>query len=94
MLAIGRALMAQPKLLLLDEPFLGLSIGIQDMLIEAIRAIKDRRGITILISEQYARPLLPIVHYAYIIENGNVVMQGTSKELLDNPDVKAAYFGM
>lgn len=94
MLAISRALMAQPKLLLLDEPFLGLSLGIQNMLIEAVKDIKGRRGVTILISEQYARPLLPIIDYGYIIENGNVVLEGTSEELMENPDVKAAYFGI
>ena len=94
MLAISRALMAQPKLLLLDEPFLGLSIGMQDILIDAIKDISERRGITIMISEQYARPLLPIIDYAYIIENGNVVMEGTSNDLLENPDVRAAYFGI
>ncbi len=94
MLAIGRALMAQPKLLLLDEPFLGLSLGIQNMLIESIRDIRDRRGITILISEQYARPLFPIMDYCYIIEHGNVILEGTSGELLENPDVRSAYFGV
>lgn len=94
MLAIGRALMAQPKLLLLDEPFLGLSLGIQDTLVEAIKDIRDRRGITILVSEQYARPLFPIIDYGYIIENGSVVLEGPSKELIENPDVKAAYFGI
>jgi len=94
MLAIGRALMAQPKLLLLDEPFLGLSIGMQDVLIEAIRDIREKRGITVAISEQYARPLFPVIDYGYIIENGNIVVEGRSKELMDNPDVKAAYFGV
>ena len=94
MLAIGRALMAQPKLLLLDEPFLGLSVGIQDILIEAIKDIRNRRGVTILISEQYARPLLPIIDYGYIVENGNVVLDGASKELLENPDIVATYFGI
>ncbi len=94
MLAIGRALMAQPKLLLLDEPFLGLSLGVMDVLINAIRDIKDQRNISILISEQYARPLFPIINFGYIVENGNVVLEGESKELLENPDVKAAYFGV
>ena len=94
MLAISRALMAQPRLLLLDEPFLGLSIGVQDVLVEAIKNIKERRGVTIMVSEQYARPLFPIIDYAYIIENGNVVMEGKSEELMENPDVKSAYFGV
>lgn len=94
MLAIGRALMAQPKLLLLDEPLLGLSPLMEVMLTRAIRDINKQIGITILITEQYARPVLPIIHYGYILENGGAVLQGTSQELMDNPDVKSAYFGL
>ncbi len=94
MLAIGRALMAQPKLLLLDEPLLGLSPLMEAMLARSIRDINQQTGITILISEQYARPVLPIVHHAYILENGGAVLEGTAKELMDNPDVKSAYFGL
>jgi len=94
MLAIGRSLMTQPKLLLLDEPFLGLSIGIQDVLVEAIEDIRDRRGITVLVSEQYARPLFPIIDYGYIMESGAIVLEGTGKELVQNADVRAAYFGV
>ena len=94
MLAIGRALMAQPRLLLLDEPLLGLSPAIQQIVIEAIKEIRDQRGITIIVTEQYARPVLPIVDYAYILENGSAVLEGKGEELLANPDVKAAYFGM
>ncbi len=94
MLAIGRALMAQPKLLLLDEPLLGLSPLMEVMLAKAIRDINQQTGITILITEQYARPILPIIHYGYILENGGAVLQGTSRELMENPDVKSAYFGL
>ena len=94
MLAIGRALMAQPKLLLLDEPLLGLSPLMEAMLARSVRDINLQTGITILISEQYARPILPIVHHGYILENGGAVLEGTSQELMDNPDVKSAYFGM
>lgn len=94
MLAIGRALMAQPKLLLLDEPLLGLSPLMEVMLTRAIRDINKQIGITILITEQYARPVLPVIHYGYILENGGAVLQGTSQELMDNPDVKSAYFGL
>jgi branched-chain amino acid transport system ATP-binding protein len=94
MLAIGRALMAQPKLLLLDEPLLGLSPLMEEVLVKAIKDINIETGITILISEQYARPILPIVHYAYVLENGGAVLEGTSEELMDNPDVKSAYFGL
>lgn len=94
MLAIGRALMAQPKVLLLDEPLLGLSPAIEEILTDAVEEINKDMGITILISEQYARPVLPIVHYGYVLENGGAVLEGTSQELMDNPDVKSAYFGI
>jgi len=94
MLAIGRALMAQPKLLLLDEPLLGLSPAIQSALIKAVRQIRDETGISILIAEQYARPILPIIDYGYIVENGSLVLEGTGKELMENPDVRSAYFGI
>ncbi|HMK64440.1 MAG TPA: ABC transporter ATP-binding protein [Thermodesulfobacteriota bacterium] len=94
MLAIGRALMAQPKILLLDEPLMGLSPLVQAMLARSIRSIRNERGISVIVSEQYARPLLPIVDYGYILENGGAVLEGTRQELLDNPDVRAAYFGI
>jgi branched-chain amino acid transport system ATP-binding protein len=94
MLAIGRALMAKPKLLLLDEPLLGLAPSIQQRLVKAIEEIRDEAGITVLISEQYARPILPIVDRGYVIENGSVAFQGSGEELMDNPHVKSAYFGI
>lgn len=94
MLAIGRALMAQPKLLLLDEPLLGLSPMMEEILVRAIEDINETTGITILISEQYARPILPIIHHGYVLENGTSVLEGSSQELMDNPDVKSAYFGI
>ena len=94
MLAIGRALMAQPKLLLLDEPLLGLSPLIQAVLVRATKEIRDEMGISIIVTEQYARPVLPIVDYAFILENGTAVLEGTREELMDNPDVRSAYFGI
>ena len=94
MLAIGRALMAQPRLLLLDEPLLGLSPLIQAVLVRATKEIRDEMGISIIVTEQYARPVLPIVDYAFILENGAAVLEGTREELMNNPDVRSAYFGI
>ena len=93
MAAIGRALMAQPRLLLLDEPLLGLAPSIQRVVAEAIPAIRAERGLSVIVTEQYARALLPHVDHALILENGSPVMEGTGPELLDNPDVRSAYFG-
>ena len=94
MLAIGRSLMAQPKLLLLDEPLLGLSPLIQATLLRAIKEIREEKGISIIITEQYARPVLPIVDYAFILENGAAVLEGRREALLDNPDFRSAYLGI
>jgi branched-chain amino acid transport system ATP-binding protein len=93
MVAIGIALMARPRLLLLDEPLLGLSPLMQQEVVRGARAIA-RSGVTIVISEQYARPILPIVDRAYVIENGSLVVSGTGAELMGNPEVKSAYFGV
>jgi branched-chain amino acid transport system ATP-binding protein len=93
MLAIGMALMPEPRLLLMDEPLLGLSPVLQRDLTRAIRQIRGE-GVTIMVTEQFARPLLPIIDRGYVIENGILVLFGTGKELMDNPEVKAAYFGV
>ena len=93
MLAIGIALMAGPRLLLMDEPLLGLSPLLQADLARAIRRI-SRQGITVLVSEQFARPIMPIIDRGYVIENGNLVFAGSREELVDNPEVKAAYLGV
>ena len=93
MAAIGIALVARPRLLLLDEPLLGLSPLMQAEVVRAAKAISGR-GVTILISEQYARPILPIIDRGYVIENGSLVVSGTGAELMQNPEVKSAYFGV
>jgi len=93
MLAIGMALMTNPRLLLMDEPLLGLSPVLQRDLRRAIKQIRGE-GVTILVTEQFARPLLPIIDRGYVIENGILVLFGTGQELMNNPEVKAAYFGV
>jgi branched-chain amino acid transport system ATP-binding protein len=93
MLAIGRALMAQPQLLLLDEPFLGLSPMLESRLAKAITDINREQGVTILIAEQYARPLLPLIGYGYIMECGAISMQGTASQLANDAAINKAYFG-
>lgn len=93
MLSIGMALMTKPRLLLMDEPLLGLSPILQKDLISATKQIRNE-GVTILITEQFARPLLPAIDRGYIIENGILILFGTGKELMENPEVKAAYFGV
>jgi len=94
MLAIGMALVAEPSLLLLDEPLLGLSPMMQNMLVESIKRLKSDSGMTVVLSEQFARPVLPMIDHGYIIENGMLTLSGTGQELMDNPEVKAAYFGV
>jgi branched-chain amino acid transport system ATP-binding protein len=94
MLAVGMALVARPRLLLLDEPLLGLSPMMQKTLVEAIVSLNKKSGITVVLSEQFARPVLPIIDRGYVLENGMLTLSGTGRELMDNPEIKAAYFGI
>ncbi|MFH1058910.1 MAG: ATP-binding cassette domain-containing protein [Pseudomonadota bacterium] len=94
MLAIGMALVVGPRLLLLDEPLLGLSPAMQKTVVEAIKGVRRQTGATIIIAEQFARPVLPMIDHGYVIENGMLTMTGTGKQLMDNPEIKSAYFGV
>ena len=92
MLAMGRALMAQPKLLLLDEPSMGLSPLMVDKIFEVIQGMAAQ-GMTVLLVEQNARRALQIADRAYVMESGLITLSGAAKNLLDDPKVRAAYLG-
>lgn len=94
MVAIGRALMSKPKLLALDEPSLGLAPLIVSEIFTAIRGLRDATDLTILLVEQNASRALAIADYAYIMENGRVVLDGTSDDLRRNADVREFYLGL
>jgi branched-chain amino acid transport system ATP-binding protein len=91
MLAIGRALMARPKLLLLDEPSLGLAPIIVRGIFSAIKELNQSQGLTVFLVEQNAFHALKLAHRAYVMVNGRITMTGTGKELLARPEVRAAY---
>ena len=93
MLAIGRALMACPELLLLDEPSLGLQPSLVRSIIQAVRGI-NQRGITVLLIEQNVHISLPISHRGYVLEQGRVVLEDQGPALLDNPHVRVSYLGV
>jgi branched-chain amino acid transport system ATP-binding protein len=94
MLAIGRALMAQPKLMMLDEPSLGLAPLLVREIFTIIKRINADQGTTILLVEQNARLALEVADYAYIIENGRIVLTGEPQTLKDNADVREFYLGL
>jgi len=91
MLAIARALMSRPRLLLLDEPSLGLAPLIVKQIFKTITEINERTGMTILLVEQNANQALRLAHRGYVLANGKIVMTGTGRELLANKEVRAAY---
>jgi len=93
MLALGRGLMARPRLILMDEPTLGLAPVMVKQVFEIIRELRDA-GFTILLAEQNARVALELADHAYLLENGRVGLSGTGQELLEAPEVRRAYLGM
>lgn len=93
MLVIGRALMSSPKFLMIDEPSLGLQPTIVNLVYEAIEALHGE-GITILLVEQNVQKSLEVSQRGYVLENGRISMSGSSKELLDNEDMKKVYLGI
>ncbi len=92
MLAIGRALMSKPKLILLDEPSIGLAPLIVEQVFNVIQEI-NRNGTTVLLAEQNANAALKIANRGYVIENGKITLSGTSQELFENDDIRKAYIG-
>ena len=94
MLVIGRALMAHPRLLLLDEPSLGLSPLLVREIFGIVQRINSEQGTTIVLVEQNANMALQLAHYGYVMESGKVVMEGSSSDLLQNPDIKEFYLGI
>ncbi len=91
MLAIARALMSRPKLLLLDEPSLGLAPLVARQIFEVIRDINARQGMTVLLVEQNAHQALKLATRGYVMQTGKIVLSGTGSELLANREVRAAY---
>ena len=94
MIAIGRALMAHPTMILLDEPSMGLAPQLVKQIFEIVAEINKKEGVTILLAEQNTNVALQYAEYAYILENGRVVMEGTAESMRDNEDVKEFYLGI
>ena len=93
MLAIGRALMARPRMILLDEPSMGLSPLLVEQIFETIQRLNREQGLTILVVEQDVRLALRVASYAYILENGELNLEGPSEKLMNDPAVRRAYLG-
>ncbi len=93
MLAIGRALMCRPKMLLLDEPSMGLSPLLVKEIFHIIEDVNHKNGVTVLLVEQNAKMALNIADRAYVLETGNITLEGKASDLADNPEVRKAYLG-
>jgi branched-chain amino acid transport system ATP-binding protein len=93
MLAMGRALMARPKLLLLDEPSMGLAPLVVQEIFWVITQLRNERGTTVLLVEQNAKAALKMADRGYVLETGKVVLEGIASDLLENNDVQRAYLG-
>ena len=93
MLAIGRALMSRPRLILLDEPSLGLAPLLVQQIFAAIRALNEREKLTVFLVEQNAYHALKLAHRGYVMVNGEIKLQGSGRELLQRPEIRAAYLG-
>jgi len=91
MLAIGRAMMARPRMLLLDEPSLGIAPKLVNQIFTSIKNINKEKGVTVFLVEQNAKKALELADRGYVIVNGNINLEGSGKDLLNNPEVQAAY---
>jgi branched-chain amino acid transport system ATP-binding protein len=94
MVALGRALMARPRLILLDEPSMGLAPIVVKEIFEIIQRLRAEEGVSILLAEQNAARALAVVDYGYVLENGEVVLEGPARELRNNDDIRRFYLGL
>ncbi len=94
MCAIGRALMSKPETILLDEPSMGLAPQLVEQIFEIVKSVNENEGVSFLLAEQNTNVALRYAHTGYILESGRVVMEGTAKELRENPDVREFYLGL
>ncbi|CTQ49555.1 ABC transporter ATP-binding protein [Jannaschia donghaensis] len=94
MCAIGRAMMARPEMILLDEPSMGLAPQLVEQIFGIVKRLNEEQGVTFLLAEQNTNVALRFAHYGYILESGRIVMDGPAAELRENPDVKEFYLGM
>ena len=94
MCAIGRALMARPETILLDEPSMGLAPQLVEQIFDIVKSLNEQEGYTFLLAEQNTNVALRFAHYGYILESGRVVMDGPAAALRENPDVKEFYLGV